>query len=1459
MKTTKKVLAVFIAACLLVANMSGQTLMVAKAEENEVTVESLVCESVDIIENTTGWYTDEYDEETDSTIEYYYYGNIYPTFSVTFSDGTTYTDQNYNVEHNGETYWLDVCTEQCATNPWGIGTYTATAYLGDASADVTVNIIESPIVSLICEDVEILENTSGYYQTGYDSETDEEIEYFYYDNFDPVYTITFADGTVHNGNGGFEYEGEYYFPDFETGQNCMEPWGVGEHTATINVMGCEAEFTVSIVESPFASLKIDDIDIIERTHGYETSDYDWETDTYIPYYHYNYTFENAEITLKDGSKITTDSTYFIYDDKDYDIDLSAEQNGFEPWGLGAHAVTARFAGVETTYNMNIVESPYASIEVLQVASILESKDGTYNKYSIPDFSYKLTYKNSTTKIGYYDSDRYWENDLIEVSIDEETEPWSVGGDNYFTVTAPGGVSTQGKVEIKEAPPYEYSEKDGEIYFEGFNKSPGEVIEIPAEIDGKPVVSIADIGISYEQLIIPDTVRTIQTCFSYSCKEIKIGSGVTHLDAEMFENCEDLLNITISEDNPYYCSVDGVLYDKSIETLIAYPFAKGNEYTVPASVKNVDVMFYPQYEQIKLLFAEGESAFVDEDGVIYNNTKTKVLSCDTGKSGALVLPNTVCEIERYAFANCTQLTSITIPNGVTEIAYAAFRDCCSLTEVQLPDTLKTIEAFAFASCDNLKNIFLPDNLESIEGHAFAGSGLREIIIPNKVQFIGYSAFWYTPMEKLVLGTSVTTIQAYAFASTLIRELIIPDSVTSLGVETFRSCENLETITIGKGVSFIPKECFWNCSNLSKLVFLSDQVKVGDFAFDGCPIQDVNMENVKEFGQYAFSGSELKSVAIAQGVTEIAYGAFRNSTSLATIDVPETAIKIGGHVFDETAWHKEQGDGAVYIEHIFYAYNGALPSNGVVDIKEGTTVIKDYALEDQKLLTRVNLPEGLLTIGDYAFFNCPSLNEINIPASVSYIGDFVFAQCPNLTSINVDPNNPYYSSDDGVLFNKDKTELIWCPKRSDETYTVPKTVKNIQSGAFSNGENITIYIENPNTQLEKNAVGYRRIQWYDYERIVSTIACYPNSKAHEYAKANLIETTILTPKVERIEVQSMPNQTEYERGEEFNPTGLTLLVTYSDGAKRVISEGYEIGSFDSATSGQKRVTISYGDVTTDITVTVRKPTVKSVAIQTLPQKVEYYCGEQLDIAGLSLLASYSDGTDEIITTGFDVDVNMTTSGIQKVTVSYENHTTTFDITVKQAGTAIIGTTKGRAGETVEITLQFKDALDVKAMMISDVIYDSAKLQLVDGTWNVNGTLSNWDAEEESGVLAFKENTNVNTVFLTLTFKIADDAGDADIPVDCTVIAKEMFENGDEVDIKVDCITGKVIVYSVIAGDMDGNDYLSSDDAIYLLYHVMNPTKYPANQDCDFNDDGKVNSDDAIYLLYHVMLPEKYLLIN
>ena len=129
-----------------------------------------------------------------------------------------------------------------------------------------------------------------------------------------------------------------------------------------------------------------------------------------------------------------------------------------------------------------------------------------------------------------------------------------------------------------------------------------------------------------------------------------------------------------------------------------------------------------------------------------------------------------------------------------------------------------------------------------------------------------------------------------------------------------------------------------------------------------------------------------------------------------------------------------------------------------IDEGVTSIGDRAFQNCSNLSNIQFPNSLTLINGDAFLNCTSLASVTIPDGVKRIHNSAFEGCKRLTSFSVNEGNSNYSSQDGVLFNKDKTEIIQYPIGNERaTYDIPNSVTSIGNSAFSectNLSNVTI---------------------------------------------------------------------------------------------------------------------------------------------------------------------------------------------------------------------------------------------------------------------------------------------------------------------------------------------------------------------------------------------------------------------
>ena len=160
-----------------------------------------------------------------------------------------------------------------------------------------------------------------------------------------------------------------------------------------------------------------------------------------------------------------------------------------------------------------------------------------------------------------------------------------------------------------------------------------------------------------------------------------------------------------------------------------------------------------------------------------------------------------------------------------------------------------------------------------------------------------------------------------------------------------------------------------------------------------------------------------------VASIRDNAFFGCNDLTSVTIPNSVTTIGNHAF---------------------SFCKGLTS---VTIPNSVTTIGGYAFHGCEGLTSVTIGNSVTTIGEYAFFECDGLTSITIPNSVTAIGSRVFYDCKGLIEINVDDNNKEYISIDGVLYNKDVSELICYPCGMPlNSFSIPNSVTTIEDAAF-----------------------------------------------------------------------------------------------------------------------------------------------------------------------------------------------------------------------------------------------------------------------------------------------------------------------------------------------------------------------------------------------------------------------------
>ena len=297
-------------------------------------------------------------------------------------------------------------------------------------------------------------------------------------------------------------------------------------------------------------------------------------------------------------------------------------------------------------------------------------------------------------------------------------------------------------------------------------------------------------------------------------------------------------------------------------------------------------------------------------------------------------------------------------------------------------------------------------------------------------------------------------------TKIKRVIIPEGITSIGDNVLSGCCNLKNISIPSSIERIGRNAFDKCSELDDIYIedLSSWCKI-DFA-DDISLNDYNLylkgdlitklvipDDVTEIKKYTFTQCKsITDVIIHSGVTDIDTGSFLECRNLKNISIPSSIERIGRNAFDKCS---ELDD--IYIED--------LSSWCKIDFADDIS-LNDYNLYLKgDLITKLVIPDDVTEIKKYTFTQCKSITDVIIHSGVTDIDVGSFLECGNLESFQVNEDNPAYSSDDGILFNKQKTELIRFPNVKAGDYEIPHSVTDIAKDAFSYCTNIMDIIIHP----------------------------------------------------------------------------------------------------------------------------------------------------------------------------------------------------------------------------------------------------------------------------------------------------------------------------------------------------------------------------------------------------------------
>ena len=443
--------------------------------------------------------------------------------------------------------------------------------------------------------------------------------------------------------------------------------------------------------------------------------------------------------------------------------------------------------------------------------------------------------------------------------------------------------------------------------------------------------------------------------------------------------------------------------------------------------------------------------------------------------SVVLPDALKTISQSMFRGCSSLRSVTLPGALDTVGLAAFADCRNLTSITFPETLTTFQGDAFKGCSRLSEISIPVNVVVLGSSAFAQCDAltRYVVDPGNSAYSSLDGVLFNKSQTTLIDCPVTRSGAYTIPSGVtqigfsafedcrkLSHISIPESVTSMGGAAFKNCMSLVEITLSGTMTEIAGEAFAGCTSLTSFIIPDNVTQIRKSAFSGCvnlaeisiPQRVVSIGDgafeicrsltsfptpvtLRSIGSWAFRGcSNLTAISIPENTISIGNGAFASCSKLTTISIPENVYNIG-----EGAFYGCDRMTEINVDSLNGSYSSA---GGVLFDKEQKNLLR-YPPGKSGSYT---VPKSVELIEFSAFYGSHSLTSVFISENVSDIFLLAFGGCKSLTNIDVHALNTSYSSQGGVLFDKDQSTLIQYPGGRPGAYEIPQGVSIIQVHAF-----------------------------------------------------------------------------------------------------------------------------------------------------------------------------------------------------------------------------------------------------------------------------------------------------------------------------------------------------------------------------------------------------------------------------
>ena len=380
-------------------------------------------------------------------------------------------------------------------------------------------------------------------------------------------------------------------------------------------------------------------------------------------------------------------------------------------------------------------------------------------------------------------------------------------------------------------------------------------------------------------------------------------------------------------------------------------------------------------------------------------------------------------------------------------------------------------------------------------------------------------------------------------------------------------DVKKFVVGNGITSVSSYLMYNAKNLQTVTLPATIQKIEGYAFSGCTsLTSINMSSgLTSIGYSAFNGcTSLTSINIPDSVTSIGYDAFRSCTKLSSFHYPKLLTSTGSNIFCDAAVTKVTVPEGI-TEIPADAFNGANNLTTVV-LPSTLKTIKADAFDGCTSLTSINIPDSVTTIGYDAFRGCAKLSSFHYPRSLTSVGERAFENTA-LTCIEVPegvtslPSKVfYYANNLETVILPDTLVMVGSMAfkgcKNLKYVIMPSSVLTIESGIFSNADNVTVYGKS-------------------------------GSQAASYAAENNVPFAEESTIVKGLEIFIAPTRKLYEKGESLLVDG-SVALAYKHGPKKHVSmKKSMLSGYDMNKTGEQSVVVTYNGFKTSFKINVVYP--------------------------------------------------------------------------------------------------------------------------------------------------------------------------------------------------------------------------------------------------------------------------------